>query len=51
MIIVVEVDTENLVQILNEIISISYSTNKLWKDMNPTIPPPAIDKYLRSLGF
>ena len=32
------------VQILNEIVCISHSTNTLWKGMNPFLIPPAMDK-------
>ena len=37
-------DTANLVQILNESVCISHSTNTLGKSMNRIILPPAMGK-------
>ena len=39
-----EMDTTTRVQILDEMVYISYSTNILGKEMNPTIFPPFMDK-------
>ena len=37
-------DTANQVQILDETVCMSHSTNTLGKGINPTILPPAMSK-------
>ena len=39
------------VQILNEPVYISHSTNTLGKGMNPAIPPPVIGKIVGQTEF
>ena len=44
-------DTMTQVQILEETVCISHSTNTLGKSMNQTILPPAMDKIVDHTGF
>ena len=45
-----EQDKRTTVQIMDEAVCISLSTNALTKLLNPTILPPAMDKEVRQTG-